>query len=154
MLSFNIVLFLLEILLFIGEEFAWRGFLQPLLQKRFGIVKGLIILGVIWSLWHIPISITAYSPENYILNTINQMAFCVFMACLLGYIYMKTNNLILSSFLHFMNNMFASAFGTYINQTFQVKEVLISATLYIVCTLLIIKFFLSRTSDELGNIVK
>lgn len=44
MLSFNIVLFLLEILLFIGEEFAWRGFLQPHLQKRFGIVKGLIIL--------------------------------------------------------------------------------------------------------------
>lgn len=53
-----------------------------------------------------------------------------------------------------MNNMFASAFGAYINQTFQVKEVLISATLYIVCTLLIIKFFLSRTSDELGNIVE
>lgn len=55
---------------------------------------------------------------------------------------------------YFMNNMFASAFGAYINQTFQVKEVLISATLYIVCTLLIIKFFLSRTSDELGNIVE
>lgn len=154
MLSLNIVLFLLQILLFIGEEFAWRGFLQPLLQKRFGVTKGLILLGVLWSFWHLPISIMVYSSENFILELINRTAFCIFLSCLLGYIYMKTKSLVLSAFLHFMNNMFVSAFGSPINQTFQVKEVLISTLLYVICTLLVIKVLLSTTHQDLEGFIE
>lgn len=37
------------------EEFGWRGYAQEPMQQRFGILKGSIILGLIWGLWHLPL---------------------------------------------------------------------------------------------------
>jgi membrane protease YdiL (CAAX protease family) len=37
----------------LAEEFGWRGFAYPRLRDRFGLVKGSLILGVMWSLWHL-----------------------------------------------------------------------------------------------------
>lgn len=53
-----------------GEEFAWRGLLQPLLTEQFGLLKGITILGFIWSMWHLPALLNGYNyPENPILGS-------------------------------------------------------------------------------------
>jgi membrane protease YdiL (CAAX protease family) len=36
------------------EEFGWRGFALPLLQKKFAPLWAGLILGGIWGLWHLP----------------------------------------------------------------------------------------------------
>jgi uncharacterized protein len=36
----------------IGEELGWRGWAQPRMVARFGWVKGPLLLGVGWALWH------------------------------------------------------------------------------------------------------
>ncbi|MDZ4820567.1 MAG: CPBP family intramembrane glutamic endopeptidase [Planctomycetota bacterium] len=38
----------------VGEETGWRGFAQPLLQRSRGPLVGTLLLGILWSLWHIP----------------------------------------------------------------------------------------------------
>lgn len=45
------------ILLFVGlgEEPAWRGYLQPLLQKRYSPLVAALIVGVAWGFWHLPL---------------------------------------------------------------------------------------------------
>jgi membrane protease YdiL (CAAX protease family) len=49
----------------VGEEFCWRGFLQPHMVREFGLAKGLIILGVVWGIWHLPVNLAGYNNPEY-----------------------------------------------------------------------------------------
>jgi membrane protease YdiL (CAAX protease family) len=53
----------------VGEEFCWRGFLQNQLIKRFGMTKGVTVLGLFWAAWHLPIILAGYNyPEHPVLG--------------------------------------------------------------------------------------
>lgn len=39
----------------LGEEGGWRGYLLPRLLERGGEARGSLIIGIVWSLWHLPI---------------------------------------------------------------------------------------------------
>ncbi|BBB12784.1 CPBP family intramembrane glutamic endopeptidase [Sphingopyxis sp. FD7] len=41
----------------LGEEIGWRGFLAPRLAGQVGARGGALILGGIWTLWHVPLLI-------------------------------------------------------------------------------------------------
>lgn len=45
-----------------GEETGWRGFALPILQNRYGFVKGALAVAVIWAGWHVP---TFWTIEGY-----------------------------------------------------------------------------------------
>jgi uncharacterized protein len=42
----------------LGEEFGWRGFAHARMAKRLGLVRGSLVLGAVWGLWHLAYSIT------------------------------------------------------------------------------------------------
>ena len=69
--SWEIVFIFITSLFFDGgglmEEFGWRGFALPHLQMKFTPLKSSIILGVIWSLWHIPVKLIL-GPWTYFLS--------------------------------------------------------------------------------------
>jgi len=39
----------------ISEEFGWRGYALPILQARWNALISSIVLGVIWTVWHLPL---------------------------------------------------------------------------------------------------
>ncbi len=45
----------------LGEEFGWRGFLHPVLVRRYGLTAAPLLTGLIWALWHLAYAIT---PEG------------------------------------------------------------------------------------------
>ena len=38
-----------------GEEIVWRGYALPRLSSRFGFAWAILILGVMWACWHLPL---------------------------------------------------------------------------------------------------
>jgi uncharacterized protein len=47
----------------LGEEPAWRGFLQPVLQRQLHPLVAAICVAVIWSAWHFPLMGTEFAWE-------------------------------------------------------------------------------------------
>lgn len=47
-----------------SEEFGWRGYALPRLQARWNALVSSIILGVIWTIWHLPLWFMAGSSQQ------------------------------------------------------------------------------------------
>lgn len=99
-----IINFFLVFIAFFGEEYGWRYYLQPLLQSRFGKRWGVILLGVVWGLWHLPVNFFYYSPGTGLISAAGQQITCITLGIFFAYAYMKTENIWVPVVLHFLNN--------------------------------------------------
>ncbi|HZW13325.1 MAG TPA: type II CAAX endopeptidase family protein [Noviherbaspirillum sp.] len=73
----------------LGEELGWRGFALPAMQQRIGPWFASAALGVIWSVWHLPlffISGTVQYQLPFWLFVLNAVP----LAMLLGWLFNKT----------------------------------------------------------------
>lgn len=95
---------LLSFTAFFGEEYGWRYYLQPVLQERFGMKKGVLLLGILWGLWHVPINLFYYSPSTSVQSILVQLAGCVGMGIFFGWVYLRTQNVWAVTMIHFLNN--------------------------------------------------
>lgn len=89
---------------FFGEEYGWRYYLQPLLQERFGLRGGVLVLGVVWGLWHLPVDLFYYTQDSQLLMVLAQQITCITLGIFFAYAYMKTNNIWVPVVLHYLNN--------------------------------------------------
>ncbi len=97
--------FLLSCMPFFGEEYGWRYYLQPLLQKKFGMRRGVLLLGVVWGLWHIFLDFFFYTtPDRGLIMTVSQIITCLGLGIFFGWAYLKTENIWVPVILHYLNN--------------------------------------------------
>ena len=60
-------LFLAPVMNFVtcfGEEWGWRGYLLPKMQNLLPTVPMLLVTGIIWGLWHAPLTIIGHGAVN------------------------------------------------------------------------------------------
>lgn len=97
--SIRSVLFTLLVVA-IGEELGWRGWLLPALQQRFNTLFSSVLLGVAWGLWHFPLFI------NGSYNEPPQMVFakvglCICLSIVFSFFYNRTaGNVLVAILLH------------------------------------------------------
>jgi len=100
------------------EEFGWRGFALPLLQRKFTPMRAGLIIGALWGLWHFPAFLLSGTPQS-------EWSFTAFFAgCLAisviatGLFNSSRGSILLSAFFHFslMNPIFPDAqpYDTYL----------------------------------------
>lgn len=86
---------LLNALFGLGEEIGWRGFLYPAMREAMSERKAAILCGVIWGLWHAPITAMGHNYglayRGYPWLGIAAMClFCISLGILLSYITTKS----------------------------------------------------------------
>jgi membrane protease YdiL (CAAX protease family) len=88
----------------VGEEVGWRGWMLPRLLKQYNPLKSSIILGVVWGGWHFPLFFNGFyshSPESII----GYLLIGPIYAILYTWFYIRTGgNLLLVIVLHTMMN--------------------------------------------------
>ncbi len=93
-----------------GEEYGWRGYLQPALLGL-GKVRGIALVGIIWGIWHWPVIWMGYNfPGHPYLGSLLMTLFCIGLAFFLGYAVLKARGLWISAFLHALVNQSLSFF--------------------------------------------
>lgn len=97
---------IINMLVAIGEETGWRGFMYPQLKSALGKTKGLVVGGILWAAWHFPIIILVgyeYGKNYWGFPIVGMIVFC-FVAVMFGivfdWLYQKTNIIWIPSLAH------------------------------------------------------
>ncbi len=109
---FYVVFLLLPMTLFGGgwEEIGWRGFFQPYLEQKYSKFVSTIIVGIVWSFWHLPLWFIEGNPQS-------QMSFLDFtlvgigISFLLTILYSETKSVFLCILFHTLLNAVLNVFA-------------------------------------------
>lgn len=108
-LAFTIIVFFPAF----GEEWGWRGYMMPKLLKLMPKWAAVLLGGVIWGLWHAPLTIAGHNfgidYPVYPFAGIGLMCLmCIFMNAFLTLLTEKTGSIYPASFCHMVNNNLGS----------------------------------------------
>ncbi len=82
-----------------GEEWGWRGYLLVKLKDRLSTLPLMLVTGIIWGLWHVPLTIMGhnygmdYAGYPY-LGITAMIVFCFSAGTLLSYVTLKSGSCI------------------------------------------------------------
>jgi membrane protease YdiL (CAAX protease family) len=100
-----------------GEEWGWRGYLLPKMKGKFKIIPMLLINGVIWGVWHAPLTALGHNYGTGYLGfpftgIFAMVIFCIVLGTIFSYVTIKTNSCLPAIFAHGSINSIA-AVGIY-----------------------------------------
>jgi len=84
-----------------GPELGWRGFALPRLLSRFGAVRASLVLGVLWTFWHVPMMLWAPGASIPSVMGLSAVAVAVYLVqtvsetLLMTWLYLRTKGSVL-----------------------------------------------------------
>lgn len=105
---------LLNVLTGAGEELGWRGLLYPALQEKLPPAGACLVGGVIWGLWHTPVTLRGHNyglgyPGFPWAGVLMMCVFCIGLGTLLHWITQKTGSIWPAALAHGGVNAIAAA---------------------------------------------
>lgn len=144
----------------LGEELGWRGYMIPKLIELIGMPKALITGGIIWGLWHAPLTCVGHNygtdyPGYPYVGIILMCIMCTALGTILTYVTIKTNSVWPAAFMHAVNNASPSVMLLFMKQDTRIP-LWIHALSYIPLILIAILFYLlmKKNIQEQANTVK
>lgn len=100
---------------YFGEEYGWRFYLQDRVLPLFGSFKGVLIIGIIWGLWHLPLSLMGLNfAENLALGNVLYLVWTIVIGIIFSYAVLKTGSIWIAVLLHGINDSLVSIGYLYI----------------------------------------
>ena len=96
------------------EEIIFRGFLQPRLAQRYGLFRGIFLVGIIWSAFHFPsdVSFSHLGVSEAILKLAFRLFQCIGQSFVLGWLTLETGSVLAPALAHtFFNVLVFSELG-------------------------------------------
>jgi membrane protease YdiL (CAAX protease family) len=96
------------------EEIIWRGYLQPRFVQRFGIIRGIFLLGLAWSAFHFlgDFQKITYDYE-LLLKLTSRLIFCIALSYVLGWLTLRSGSIWPAALGHGLHNVWA--FGSQVD---------------------------------------
>ncbi len=93
----------------LGEELGWRGYMMPKLEKMIGTPASVFAGGVIWGLWHAPLTCSGHNfgtdYKGFPFVGIGLMCvMCVLMNSILTFLTKRTKSVYPAAICHMVNN--------------------------------------------------
>jgi uncharacterized protein len=103
----------------LSEEYGWRGFLQKRINSEFSPISGSIIIGVVWSFWHLPLFyMIGTSQHDFNIPFISFMISIISSSFIYTYLYYKSNgSLFAAILLHWINTYILQVISSQISRT-------------------------------------
>lgn len=136
----------------IFEEFGWHTYGIHCLRNRFNLLVTCVIFGIIWGMWHMPLSFVKGYYQNVLVNTgviysINFLVSLIPYLIIDNWLYYKTNrNMFIEVLFHFL-----AGFSNEIFQTHPDSKIIQTILLLIFSIIIICRektFFFSKSHEE------
>ncbi len=98
----------------LNEEFGWRGYALDRLMAKFGFLKGSLILGFVWAIWHLPWYFTPGQAQyallrDSIFHAVMFIPSVMMLSVFVSFVYVKTKRSILAgAMVHMFSNLIGS----------------------------------------------
>lgn len=104
----------------LGEEGGWRGYMIPKMTELMGRKKALLLGGIIWGLWHAPLTCVGHNfGRDYwgfpVVGILVMCLMCIFLGVILTFLVEKTGSVWPAAFLHGVNNGGTGILSCYMN---------------------------------------
>jgi membrane protease YdiL (CAAX protease family) len=83
----------------LGEEIGWRGFALPVLLRDSKPLGAALVLGVVWSLWHLPIDLAGGFGAAGIAGVIFRLLFTGSLSVIVTWYFIRSGHGLLTAFL-------------------------------------------------------
>ncbi len=98
------------IVMYFGEEFGWRAYLTPELEKVMSTPWAIVVSGILWGLWHAPLTVSGHNfgmdyPGFPYVGILLMCISCVGNSAILTFLTKRTNSVWPAALAHaFINN--------------------------------------------------
>ena len=93
----------------LGEEAGWRGVMYPFLKERLGVTPGRIVGGILWGIWHAPLTVEGHNfgkdyPGYPYVGILLMILSCTAIGAFLMWLTRRTDSVYPAAIAHAVNN--------------------------------------------------
>jgi len=92
------------------EEVIWRGYLQPRFVERYGLMRGIFLVGIAWSAFHFLGDFRGVTEDFQVLSTlIFRLTLCIAMSYVFGWLTLRSRSIWPAALAHGLGNVWAAS---------------------------------------------